>query len=112
MKHITTEDALRALEEAVAEKGEDYIYPEAGKTCYYALDGAPSCLVGNALHRLGYSILQLEEFRSHPICSLPADVPMEDRALDAFIRAQEAQDAGAPWGEALHVAREAVTPDA
>lgn len=115
LRTITREDALRALEEVVAEAGEDYVYqpPNQGLTCVYVADGRPSCLVGRALFRLGVSIETLHwldrEFGGF-YCrdlndELPEKIPMDESAAIAFARAQERQDARCSWGEALRAAK-------
>ncbi len=56
-------DALRLLENAVAAKGADYVYPRnedsITKSCTYARNGEPSCGVGYALHAAGVSTTDL-----------------------------------------------------
>lgn len=113
MKRITTEDALRALEEAVAEKGEDYTYPRVPDkngypSCYYVVDGAPSCIAGHALRRLGVPLPALTQFEGTVPSGLAAAgaFDAEEGALDALDEAQRIQDQGGTWGEALAEARE------
>jgi hypothetical protein len=118
MKHITTEDALRALEEAVAEKGEDYVYPlsnTAADLCAYTEfndrdELVPSCLVGNALHRLGVPLEAMAQFNTgHGPKSLAEELGLDgDRAAWlAFRDAQAIQDDGGTWGAALAKAKAA-----
>lgn len=54
MTKLTTEEVLKALDEAVAERGADYVYERAehGDQCQYSLDGQPSCIVGHVLAKL------------------------------------------------------------
>jgi len=116
MKHITKEDALRALEEAVAEKGEDYIYQYTdsddprNSICLYVYDGAPSCIAGDALHRLGIPLSAFEDHEGDTIdkVALRVDWPLHVDAVDVLYEAQCVQDGGRSWGEALAAAREAV----
>jgi hypothetical protein len=115
MKHITTADALRALEEAVAEKGEDYAYTGFDEEdprfacCLYVYGGQPSCIVGNALHRLGIPLDAFEPYEGKEIIDVVARVnwPIEVDAVDVLAVAQGEQDAGRPWGKALAKARKA-----
>lgn len=56
--------ALELLEAVVAERGADYIYPNAGSDCFYAdraEDGtyAPGCIIGHALARIGLPVTAL-----------------------------------------------------
>ena len=100
MKHITTADALRALEEAVAEKGEDYRY-DVTDGCVYVEGDQPSCIAGNALARLGVPIEDMLRFNAGwGVTSLARelDLSIDDRARAALDIAQELQDEGAPWG--------------
>jgi hypothetical protein len=127
MIHITADDMVNALEAVVDEKGADYQYPSdlydaKGGVCMYQVDGAPACIAGAALHRLGVSgdELRLAE-------EMPADSAMQilkDHGLITFdyeagqivAAAQQVQDvdarpgryhAGADntWGAALEAAR-------
>ncbi len=116
MKHISTADALRALEEAVAEKGEDYIYPwtdiDGEDQCAY-LDnkGNPSCIAGHALVALGVPKWLLADHNTgYNVGDLWSKglVEMDADAREALQWAQTAQDSGHPWGEALRRARRAV----
>ena len=119
MKHITKEDALRALEEAVAEKGEDYIYQYTDSddwrsyTCTYVRAGEPDCMIGNALHRLGVPLDAFAPHEEKAFDRIADDVApgIEEEAVRALRAAQSVQDQGRTWGEALRAARE-VAPDA
>lgn len=116
MKHITTEDALRALEEAVAEKGEDFVYERVENghgflTCQYVVGGAPSCIAAHALVRLGVPVGDLASLEGQTPSGL-ADAGVIDadaEAIKVLDQAQSAQDAGETWGAALATARWVVT---
>jgi len=58
---LSDEKVDATLDSLVKKFGEGYIYPgwNDGK-CVYVQDGAPSCLVGHALNRLGVPIGTLE----------------------------------------------------
>jgi hypothetical protein len=92
-------DALRE----VAAGRPDYAYepPGDGVECLYVHNGAPSCLVGHALHRLGvplgalYVIKPSDELIPQLFIEVGADVNV------AVWNVQTAQDNGAPWGEAI-----------
>lgn len=94
----------RLMEEAVASKGEDYVYEQPGGECVY-LDrecGQPSCLIGHVLVAAGVVIPPtLEGMSVHIVVRdlIPEwSVGQLPRALGA---AQELQDSGATWGDAL-----------
>lgn len=103
---VTEENFTAALESAVADKGADHVYDGPvtilsahTKTCRYFDNGAPTCLVGAALHRLGYTARDVTEGddASSVLGSLgaPLDVCV------AAEMAQVAQDEGETWGVAL-----------
>jgi len=108
MTMTTLEQTLAALEEAVAERGEDYVYDEHddGGHCVYVKDGRPSCLVGNALVKLG--VITVEELvpfetKSANYVTRALNAPVAVQA--ALCRAQAVQDDGEPWGAALEQAK-------
>ena len=113
---ITRENFTRAMREAVAERGAGFVYPEQGSelakqgwrsggvTCVYALpSGEPGCLIGLALHKIDPELL--ESVRSSLVPAqqvLQHMLGVQDYALAYAAReAQEAQDSGKTWGEAL-----------
>lgn len=122
MTNLTDDEreALRIMREIVAEKGADYVYPDSEKRldslcsepiCQYARydeDGnvvAPSCIVGHYLTRTGVS---LGDLSIHEGTAAIQVVPFSpgSRLAEAFNRAQEAQDDGLTWGEALRAFEE------
>lgn len=118
MYHLSTEQAMAALEVVVAEAGEDYVYESprhmqgGDESCFYVhrdpdgSDARPGCLVGTALHRLGVPLGELEKHEGTDAFTMLwhiTDLP--DRARGAFSGAQEAQDTGETWGEALRQAK-------
>lgn len=121
----TPELVLEALEEAVAEKGEDYKYefPEDadGECVYSTHDGAPSCIVGYVVKRLDPELFErLHTAEWEEVDEGERDTPYvfgwwmytEGQDLDerpahkALIAAQNKQDGGHTWGEALERAKE------
>ncbi len=120
MLTITYQDALAALRAAVAEKGEDYVYEKVGaddgiNSCVYKTENnEPSCIVGNALVRLGVPIRSLPSPRGlqtnakallgyTAYYSRPAlrGVRATVFAANLFDSVQVLQDEGMPWGEAV-----------
>lgn len=59
MAEFTYENVLAALEAAVADKGEDYVYPKAIGSCTYTnVDKSPSCIVGHVVAKLAPAKLE------------------------------------------------------
>lgn len=110
VRRITEPEFTQAMRDAVAERGEDWVYPKGeeawegpdGQCRYFLDDGQPACLIGTALCKLGvpgvrpghegaYAGLVLHDIYGE----LPRGIPR------AASLAQEVQDEGQPWGEAL-----------
>ena len=118
MTVIAFDMALEALNAVVDEKGGDYVY-EGGRTSrtYVAYD-EPSCIVGNALHRLGVSISTLTEMDRRTIDGAAissrkvlevlegSGFILDNDAVMLLATAQVLQDAEIPWGDAVRMARE------
>lgn len=117
---ITAEKALSLLEDAVALKGRDYVYPvieemwDAG--CHYTRDGEPSCGVGYALHSAGVSIEHLAILDNHDDSAIDGedirytlrnefDFVLTDEAIEVFSAFQRFQDMKRSWGESLDEAK-------
>lgn len=67
MVKFTKDAVIAALEEIVKEKGEDYVYPQAEKflPCVYAVDGEPSCIVGQVIAKIDPDLLkEVAEFEA------------------------------------------------
>ena len=120
---LSMETVNPVLDELVKEFGEDYVYPgSASKSCYYTQNGEPSCLVGQVLFRLGASIEMLDLYDSYGSVSElvqydtdadsafgATDVEYADFAVIELLQyAQEFQDGGYAWSEAVKRARENV----
>lgn len=118
MAVITFDMALEALNAVVDEKGDDYVYEGGRMSRTYAAYDEPSCIVGNALHRLGVPIPTLVEM-DH--CTIGGEAISSRKVLEVlegsgFIldndavmllaTAQVLQDAEIPWGDAVRMARE------
>lgn len=111
---IDTPRALELLRKAVADKGEEYVYPHANSGCvnveydddieeYY-----PSCIVGHALYHAGIDPAviaeagadeaSVEELSYYGIAEFSED------AENVMSMAQLLQDRGFLWGVALKAA--------
>ena len=126
MEEITARRALELLTDVVDTYGEETRYTrvelhsgygepipkdcllvEMG--CRYFYNGAPSCLVGHVLHRAGWSVNALRNLDDGGIAAQDlwyADLPQGATGLTqgaalALEKAQELQDVGDTWGEAL-----------
>jgi hypothetical protein len=109
---VTEAQVKTALIEAVAEKGDDYVYTNpdgesatgAAASCYYVHGDKPGCLVGNALHRLGVplSALEAHEMRgAYSVAKELIDVTDSSSTFTMLAEVQDSQDNGAMWGDAL-----------
>lgn len=112
---IDLDRAVELLEAEVAEAGADFIYEKDKRdrgdypVCRYVKNDAPSCLVAKALFRAGVPMEVLTgldfqaEGLSTPIADavFSDDIELSDDARMAFRKAQDAQDNGDSWGEAL-----------
>jgi hypothetical protein len=116
MIELTLARTKELLAEAVTLKGEDYVYvnrdgEQAGHdtSCHYVHGDQPGCIVGHVLHRAGVSLADLSNYEGQgaedPASQL-TDAGGEVVRLLAF--AQEHQDRGVPWGEAVRQALELV----
>lgn len=118
--------ALRLLEEAVAERGESYLYGTPDGSCVYVTkDGQPSCGVGLALAKAGVpadvlayidynrdGAYESNRFDETQIDALDIvdylrekDVVIEAEAAEVFRTFQREQDLEIPWGAALDEAK-------
>lgn len=117
-----TVPAAKVLEtlKAVASEHPDYVYAApaemtAGRvlTCFYVheTDGdqdAPGCLIGRVLHELGVPLASLSSYEgtgAYSVAALVLDITGQPDEIAGTIRAlataQDAQDNGATWGDAL-----------
>ena len=126
---ITYEDAVLLLKQIVADRGEDWVYPqfdacpecsslaaengEDGHYCswhmsegcrYFTEEGQPACIVGEFFSRTVPSDdigrFYIEgRIASEAINYLPLEVDARTRRL--LSTAQQRQDEGMPWGESL-----------
>lgn len=115
MINLTYERTKELLKEAVAERGADYVDPDASRptlcrNVHTAEDGktlVPGCIVGWVLHKAGVSLELLEENNmaaaSSVLCELKEAgvLGYEVTALHLLNRIQGLQDGGVSWGEAV-----------
>ncbi|MFF5471025.1 hypothetical protein [Streptomyces achromogenes] len=119
MIELTLDRVKELLNEAVAEKGADYVYttpdgkqgtPEYQPTCLYVHGDKPGCIVGHALHRAGVSLsLLLEEEQDDASSVLRSLAQLgvlsyTDGVSQLLYEAQQRQDHGTSWGEAVQQA--------
>lgn len=108
--YLDADRALELMREVVVEFGEDYVYPAGGfeenlASCVYVRDGQCSCLVGHVLHRAGATLEQLQELDNAwdpEINRVEFDwLRLTEDARHALTEAQDEQDQGHTWGDAL-----------
>ena len=113
IKATAIEQEVRSL----AEKNPDFVYnnPDPNRGCLYVYDGKPSCIVGHALANLGVEIEFLQHLDTAMDGGLGAlealqtydDFEVDDKqAADLVSLAQNFQDSGVPWGQAVEKAEE------
>lgn len=102
---FTDEQVMTTLRAVVAERP-DYVYEEiAGDdSCLYVHNGAPSCLVGHVLFRLGLPLDVLSENEGGSPGMSVREFGISHRAADVLDIAQARQDVGESWGDALAAA--------
>ncbi|WMI33977.1 hypothetical protein SEA_ERENYEAGER_107 [Microbacterium phage Erenyeager] len=118
MKTFTDEQVTEAIERVVADRGEDYVYDNGRNKkweqgCFYASkDGeSPSCVVGfvvNALNPEAFrKIVEVEigggaSFDvQDALAYTDGELNISTEARRALQKAQDEQDGGKPWGDAL-----------
>ena len=111
METIDGRRALELLIDVVDQYGPETVYEKVplpdgdGNGCVYVYLGEPSCLVGHALVRAGAPISGLNI--SSPAALLDSHFPsIGSAAARVFQAAQDKQDTGETWGDALDAARE------
>lgn len=115
MIELTLDKAKELLAEAVALKGEDYVYttPEGVQgtedgfpICLYVHGDQPGCLVGHVLAAAGAPLATLAEHENAAASDLLwalYDKYSDDVSL-LLTEAQRAQDLGRSWGESVRYA--------
>ena len=108
MTTITRENFTAAMERAVTERGEDFVYPEEWRTadglgaCKYSLgDGTPACIIGLALWYIDPGLVpDSSEFGGAN--AVLSELGVEDPILEVAARAAQInQDSRRTWGDAL-----------
>lgn len=118
--HIDAARVRELFAAALADRGEGYVYqrPAQGDACLYwhnpssetqppGVAGQPGCLVGYVLHAAGVpgtTLAANEGQDSSTVCDrlrAAGVVTVTYRAKSLLSDAQERQDDGAPWGEAV-----------
>lgn len=110
---ITAEQLVQKVREQ-AQAHPDKVYrkdPEvnSGSACVYAHSKEPGCIIGWALHDLGWSLddlRTLDDFDDAGIVDLVDDgnipgVTLDQAGVDWLSRVQSLQDSGERWGEAV-----------
>lgn len=117
---LTDLDAVMAsMDEIVAEKGLDYVYPvldpewaDGGPLCHYVRDDAPSCIIGHFVVK--HQIFSLDKLSNELEGKTAGDLLNRlseqsvgvGRQVRKFLTTVQCkQDAGTCWGEAVETAR-------
>lgn len=112
------EQVLEALDAVVAERGEDYVYPQEwrrggvsnGLCRYVTPDGAgPACIVAAVLVRFGTPLERLSECEGQSadyVLTKLFGLSYISYQSGVLTRAQGVQDSGRTWGQARDEARE------
>jgi hypothetical protein len=113
---IELEELRMAVHDVVEEAGPDVVYQPEDGVCRYVDGDQPSCLIGQALYRLGISLSQLTEWDGDSVDDACAarDIPVFEKNSDVAHYAdvvQNMQDNGNPWGIALAQAEYALQND-
>jgi hypothetical protein len=109
VKHVYASDEkiMLTLHNVVAERP-NYVYEsDAEGNCQYVRDGAPSCVVGHVLHRLGVPVTELSRYDTpyggvdamRVVGELVPSASWEVR--EALFKAQSVQDRQETWDAAL-----------
>jgi hypothetical protein len=119
---LSYDDAVMYLEKALAERGEDYVYPtqveldrnpmidgDDDVTCFYFnhFTGQPSCIIGHVLHFLGVKhqeLLASEGLGIHTIINDRRVLTADQRTITLLRRAQAHQDIRKTWGDSVKFA--------
>lgn len=110
---VSDEQFIEAMKAAVAERGEDYVYPEWsgngleddyhdkwGQCEYSTPSGEPACLIGLALSKIDEDLVpKYGEGNISAYYALPESI--SDVVRQAANEAQDEQDNEKTWGEAL-----------
>ena len=111
---LTLATVLPVFEALVAENPKFvYTKPEGTRVCRYAWNGAPSCGVGQVLHKLGWSVKELEDLDAHlpsPIIGSLVNrniIVADAKAAEVLRVFQLKQDAVYSWEESLLEAKKA-----
>lgn len=108
MISLTYDRAVQLLNDAVKEKGHDYVYPSRGE-CVYIKDGKPSCIVGHVLVAAGLPVIAFGgcsgEMRHNSAgirhLSKVLELDMDHDTVELLREVQWSQDNGTPWGQAV-----------
>lgn len=115
MIEITTESVVKGLDALVAQEGEDFIYRKNAGACTYIKNDAGDCIVGRYLVAQGVPVERLKEadgtlsgVRAPALLRALKEegvLDYEERAVAILDVAQDLQDTGETWGEAVSYAK-------
>lgn len=99
---------VKALIEAVKERGENYVYEH--RHCVYYFDGKPACLIGVALDKVGHTLEEISKIHTNlnlgsnsaGAMSIMGNLGYAEIVCVAAGEAQDIQDDKGTWGQALN----------
>ena len=107
---INDEAFIQAMKDAVAERGEDFTYPDEWRVtdsgfdnaCVYTLeDGTPACIIGLAIYKMLGTPYTGYNAGAYGVLGDLYGGRISIRLRDAAQSAQALQDKGASWGRVL-----------
>lgn len=113
--------AISSLRTVVFEAGPDYVYKRVeayglGGACVNFHNGEPSCIVGKVFSLLGLTAEKAEEFNVAGMAIASTSCERLNRsdfewkfsnaAIGVLVTAQDCQDGGMSWGQALKAAED------
>jgi hypothetical protein len=128
MKHMTYGEVLAILNQAVAERGADWVYPDhvdcvtcrdqepcdwhCSEGCrYFTYDKQPCCIVGYFIDKaIDTSQLDVTTFEgehaSNTLATLERweELSLDERTMELLILAQAHQDSYKTWGDSVSLA--------
>lgn len=110
--HLSGPEAKYQLQRAVEAHGSDFVYPDEWRNnsgrdlnigmCQYVHEGQPACIVGQVFAQLGHDVTKLDDCFSEPrTAGRRLGIEMDDEAAMVLWTAQDKQDEGETWGNAV-----------
>lgn len=124
---LTLDRVNELLDQAILERGADYVYVPPGfenrkayegsgfSRCMYVHEDAdgedcPGCIIGYVLHHAGVPLNELACYEGKGAATLLRSLRIDARYIvsDLLVKVQTRQDKGYTWGDAVAAAREEI----